>query len=99
MVIIGPFVAFAAAHLVVEMKSGARLVPGARREFSGPLVCPYQITPLNISLPICCLAGVLLLLGFGVIMMVYSIIYSIMGPPRYGPLDAPPIRAEEILRR
>ena len=37
------------------------------------------------------IAGVFLLIGFALIMIVYSIIYSIMGPPRYGPLDAPPV--------
>jgi hypothetical protein len=28
--------------------------------------------------------------GFAVISLAYSIVYRIVGPPRYGPLDAPP---------
>ena len=36
-------------------------------------------------------AGVVLIVGFGVVMVVYAIIYSIMGPKRLGPLDAPEI--------
>lgn len=29
---------------------------------------------------------------FGVLAMIYGFIYKIMGPPQYGPTDAPPIR-------
>jgi hypothetical protein len=35
---------------------------------------------------------VLLVLGFGVIMMIYSMVYYSMGPRRYSPLDSPEIR-------
>lgn len=31
-------------------------------------------------------------LGFGILSIVYGIIYRIIGPPRYGPLDSPPAK-------
>ena len=34
----------------------------------------------------------LMALGFGVISIVYSMLYSMFGPSRYGPVDSPPIR-------
>ena len=37
-------------------------------------------------------AFVLMLLGFGILTVFFSIVYSMIGPPRYGPLDAPPER-------
>jgi hypothetical protein len=33
-----------------------------------------------------------MILGFGLIAIVYSFLYSIFGPSRYGPVDSPPIR-------
>jgi hypothetical protein len=37
-------------------------------------------------------SAIILLVGFGVVMVIYAIIYNMMGPKRLGPLDAPPIR-------
>ncbi len=33
-----------------------------------------------------------MVVGFGVLTILYGILYSTMGPSRYGPVDAPPIR-------
>jgi hypothetical protein len=90
MLIIGPIVALAAAHILLDMnlEQAWFAVPP---EFAAPFTLPetsYTITHFFGDLLI---AGVFLLIGFALIMIVYSIIYSIMGPPRYGPLDAPPI--------
>jgi hypothetical protein len=38
------------------------------------------------------LTVVFILLGFGLLTVAYSLIYALAGPPRYGPLDAPPVR-------
>jgi uncharacterized membrane protein YphA (DoxX/SURF4 family) len=99
MVLIGPFIAIAAAHLLLDMnlEQGWFQIPA---EFSGPFTLPGTNTTLNHFFADLLLAGVLLLIGFAVMMIVYSIIYSIMGPPRYGPLDAPPTRGRgKYLRR
>jgi hypothetical protein len=39
---------------------------------------------------------IFLLLGFGLLSMVYGVFYRIVGPPRYGRYDAPP---EKVRRR
>ena len=90
MILIGPFVAFAAAHILLEMnlEQGWYPIPG---EFAGPFTIKgigYTVDHFFADLLI---AGVFLLIGFAILMIIYSIIYSIMGPPRYGPLDAPPV--------
>ena len=36
--------------------------------------------------------GLLLLLGFALIMVIYALVYALVGPSRFGPLDARPIR-------
>jgi hypothetical protein len=33
---------------------------------------------------------ILMVIGFGLLSVVYAILYGIVGPPRYGPLDVPP---------
>jgi hypothetical protein len=89
--LIGPFIAFAAADLIVQMDidNGWYPVPP---ELSRQLV----INPLGLTLrhffANLMVTALLLLLGFALIMVVYSLIYALMGPKRYGPLDAPPIR-------
>jgi hypothetical protein len=35
---------------------------------------------------------IFMVLGFGIISILYSFVYSLFGPSRYGPVDAPPIR-------
>jgi hypothetical protein len=90
MLIIGPFIALAAAHLFLEMNRERAwfVVPP---EFTAPFTLPgadYTITHFFGDLLV---AVVFLLIGFALIMIVYAIIYRIMGPARYSPVDAPPI--------
>lgn len=44
-----------------------------------------SITVLTILVTI-----ILILIGFGILTVIYSLIYRLFGPPRYGPLDVPP---------
>lgn len=98
-VLIGPFVAFAAAHVLLEMNLERGWYP-VPPEFAAPLTLPELGYVINHFYGNLLVAAVLLLIGFAVIMIVYSIFYSILGPPRYGPLDAPPIRDRgKYLRR
>jgi uncharacterized membrane protein YphA (DoxX/SURF4 family) len=99
MIVIGPIIAIAAAHIVLEMnmEQGWFAIPV---EFSGPFTIPGVGYPVDHFYADLLLAGVFLLIGFAIMMIVYAIIYSIMGPPRYGPLDAPPVRGKgKYLRR
>lgn len=97
--VIGPFVAIAAAHLVLDMNMEWGWYP-VPVEFAAPFTLPGTGFSLNHFFADLLLAGVFLLIGFAIIMIVYSIIYSVMGPPRYGPLDSPPTRdSGKYLRR
>ena len=90
MLIIGPIVAVAAAHILLDMnlEQAWFAVP---REFAAPFTFSAVNYTVDHFFGDLLLAAVFLLIGFALIMIVYSIIYSIMGPPRYGPLDAPPV--------
>jgi len=51
--------------------------------FSVPFV--GQVLIADIALTI-----VLIVIGFGILTVVYAIFFRLIGPPRYGPLDSPP---------
>ena len=40
--------------------------------------------------------AVMILIIGGILSLVYGYIYTIFGPPKYGPLDAPPIKGRKI---
>lgn len=41
---------------------------------------------------------VFLVLGFGLLSVVYAAMYRVVGPPRYGPYDVPPIKGKRSRR-
>jgi hypothetical protein len=91
LLVIGPFVAYAAADLIVQMVLDKKLYP-VPPELMHTFTIPYLDYSLRHFYADLLVGGILLLLGFGLIMIIYSIAYSIIGPSRYGPLDASPIR-------
>ena len=95
--LISPVLAYAVASMLVEydMKTGFFPVPyELTRTVTIPLARFFPINNLNAPHLYANLlvSALLLLIGFGVVMVIYAIIYSMMGPSRLGPLDAPPIR-------
>jgi hypothetical protein len=96
--IISPFIAFAGAHLLVDINMKQRWYPVPAR-MRGPFTIPvidYKVTHFYADLLV---AVLLLLLGFAIVMILYSLIYSMMGPSRYGPFDAPPTRRSQSSRK
>jgi hypothetical protein len=95
--LISPVLAYAIASLLVQydLKTGFFPLPfDLTRSVTIPL---SRYLPLNdLGVPQLygnlLVAALLMLVGFGVVMVVYAIIYGAMGPSRLGPLDAPPIR-------
>ena len=95
--LISPVLAYTIANLLVkyDMKTGffpisadltrTVTIPIGRYFPINNLVVPNLYANLMVT-------ALLLLVGFGVVMVIYAIIYSMMGPKRLGPLDAPPIR-------
>jgi hypothetical protein len=88
--LIGPFVAYAVADLIVQMNldNGWYSIPG---EMLHSYTIPYLNFTTRHFFANLLATGLLLLLGFAVIMVVYSVIYALVGPSRYGPMDARPI--------
>lgn len=96
--LIGPFIAFAGAHLLIDINIEQGWFP-IPREMAAPFTIPqvnYTLQHFYASLLVTVL---LLIAGFTVIMVIYGALYSILGPRRYGPLDSPPVRRVGKRRR
>jgi hypothetical protein len=93
LIIISPFIAYSLAHVLINMnlEAGWFLIP---RDLAQTINIP--VPGLNISVPYLyaklMLAAVFLVFGIGLLMIVYALIYQLVGPSRYGPLDAKPVR-------
>jgi hypothetical protein len=104
MFLIGPFIAFAAANMIVTM--GAELgwfpippeLAQPYNEIAGLYKLPTLEYPINHFFASLVATGILLLIGFAVIMIVYAMVYSLLGPRR-NPLDAPPVRDRPVKKR
>ena len=97
MILIIPALAFAGAILVVQANADQKWVP-IPAELSQGLTLPLFGTVESI-LAVVIVAVLLALIGFGVMTIIYSLVYSLIGPPRYGPQDAPPIHNKPNNRR
>ncbi len=91
MLIIIPLMAYAGAVLLVEANWEAGWVP-APYDFMKAVYIPVVNIVVDHLYANLAVAFLLSLLGFGAMMIVYTVIYSVIGPSRYGPLDSPPLR-------
>jgi hypothetical protein len=95
--LISPVIAYAIASLLVkyDMETGIFPIPtDLSRSVTIPFARYFPINNLTVPNMYANLmvTALILLIGFGVVMVIYAIIYSVSGPSRLGPLDAPPIR-------
>lgn len=96
MMILIPIMSYAGAVLLVQANREQGWLPipaDLGRTIYLPLVGPVQAL-----LGTLIVAFILALAGFGIIMVFYSMLYSLTGPPKYGPLDAPPMRRQNRRR-
>ena len=95
MLILIPVMSYAGAVLLIEENGKQGWLP-MPYEFSRAIYIPLigNIPNLLANLLI---AFVLSVVGFGVLTALYSIMFSISGAPKHGPLDAPPIYRDERL--
>jgi len=94
MIILIPVMAYAGAYMLVEENAKSGWIP---ESFWAPsLMNPVTIPTTSITIPhlfgTLTLTVLLALVGYGVMMVFYALVYSALGPPRLGPLDAPPER-------
>ena len=93
LIIISPFIAYSLAHVLVNLNldAGWFVIPG---DLAQTIRIP--VPGLNIAIPYLyaklMLAGVFLVMGAGLLMIIYAFIYQLVGPSRFGPLDAKPVR-------
>jgi hypothetical protein len=100
MIIVVPIMAYAAADLIIEAGFFEQIGVPLSRDFMLtrpinpiPGILPYlqdvTVDHLYANLAI---GAILMLLGFGILMVIYTIFYRILGPSQLGPMDAKPIR-------
>jgi hypothetical protein len=88
LMILLPILSYASAVLLVRENFQQRWVQ-IPYELTRSIFLPYvgRIYFLDIAV-----AVLLAILGFSMLMVLYSIIARVVGPPRYGPYDVPPSR-------
>ena len=90
MLILLPIMAYAGAVILVRANADQRWLP-VPRELAQTVAIPV-IGSISNFYAVVIVTVLLMIIGFGVITLLYSILYSMIGPPRLGPLDAPPVR-------
>ena len=83
-----PIIAFAGAKVLVQMNSRRNWV-SISKELAGSIVVPVIGRVLYADLAVMI---ILIVIGFGLLTVLYALMYRLFGPPTYGPLDVPPER-------
>lgn len=68
------------------------------KDLAQTVVIPY-IGAISHLYAYLALGVVLMVIGFGILTIVYSMMNTAMGPPKYGPTDAPPPRRTKKRRK
>lgn len=96
LIILIPIMSYAAAVIVVRenLVNNWVILP---EELTGSFVIPY----LGARVFFADIAATLLFMfiGYGILVLIYSVMYRIVGPSRYGPLDSPPIKRKPKRRK
>jgi len=91
--IISPVIAYSASHILIQMNAKNDWV-NIPSDLSKTIRIPipgFGLAVPNLYAKII-ITFVILLLASGLLMIIYTLLYQIFGPSRYGPLDAKPIR-------
>ena len=101
MLIIIPIISYAAASILIEMNWEQKWGFPVPRDMAKtvPIDIPSPVSSIpSIHWDVAHLYGnlvlgaVLMLIGFGLLMVFYAVLYGIMAPSQRGPLDAEPVR-------
>jgi len=90
LILIIPVMAYAGAVVLVNMNSEKGWLP-TPRELTQTVTLPV-FGPVDNFYSVLIMTFLLAIIGFGLVTIIYSIIYSAVGPSYLGPLDAPPVR-------
>jgi len=97
LMIIIPIIAYAGAALLVKANFSQHWVP-VPADLAQTVYLPIIGGVPNLY-ALLIVTAVLALFGYGLMTIIFSIFYGMVGPPRYGPLDAPPVRQGPRRRR
>lgn len=86
-----PILSYLGAVILVELNMEAAWVPSSVILMQTVFVPFIQIAVPHFYANLI-VAGILILVGYAAVMVFYSLLYGVVGPPRLGPLDAEPIR-------
>jgi hypothetical protein len=81
-----PILSFAGATMLVQENMQQKWVQ-IPDELKGSFVVPSIGQVLFVDLAV---AAILMVIGFGLLTIVYALIYRMFGPSSYGPMDVPP---------
>jgi len=90
LMILIPIMAYAGAVVLVQANLEQGWLP-MPRELIQTVALPF-VGEVKQFYAVVIMTALLMIIGFGVVTILYSLIYSAVGPPRLGPLDAPPVR-------
>ena len=91
MLVVIPLVSFAIADVLVKenLQQGWLPIP---YDLTGPSAYPYLYAKLGVTLLIS--VGI-----FALYTILYMFIYQLLGPPKYGPKDSPPLKRKASMGR
>jgi hypothetical protein len=92
-----PLMAYAGAVLLVEANNVQHWLP-MPRELAQTVTIPY-LGDVKYFAAIAIVTVLLMIIGFGFVTIIYSLVYKAFGPPSLGPLDAPPVRTSPAKRK
>jgi hypothetical protein len=87
MIIIIPVMAYAAADVFLQAAPGLGLFPRSSDIYRN-IDLEFYIAPISLGMVVFTI--LFAMVGFLLFSVLYSIVYRMAGPPRYGPTDAPP---------
>jgi hypothetical protein len=102
LIILVPILSYSGAYLVVrenfksqwfsvpvDLMRSVNFAPMLRflPELSGLVASIGRVYYIDLAL-----TALFMVVGFGILTILYSFLYKTMGPSRYGPVDSPPIR-------
>ena len=91
MAVLIPLLSYAGAVLLVDANLKNRWLD-IPREFYWPPTNPLLASQLGVAL-------LLSMFGYFIFVIIYLFIYKIVGPPKYGPTDAPPVKRTRKSKR
>lgn len=96
MLIIIPVIAWAGAYEFMRIAPTLSWFPQSREMYRN-LNLDFIVLPFSLGQIIFTL--LFMMLGFMIMSLAYAFVYRFIGPPKYGPTDAPPPRVKRKRRR